>query len=126
MTSREVLEETGRNIMAFVRDDALAQLEQLLAGTLKPPEYQSLSRRLSSLSAKDLATLREVAVRMVDTTVHNFLWLLEGENGLELARRAPGGTIVNLTEESDGLAGELYSADGWIAKYSKYPTFTKS
>ena len=28
----------------------------------------------------------------------------------------------NLVEESDGLAGELYTEDGWIKRYSKQRT----
>jgi len=124
MTSRELLEEAGSQIISFVRDDALAQLDQLLAGTLRPAEYRSLSGRLASLSSGDLATLREVAVRMVDTTIHDFLWLLEGEAALELARRLSNGSLVSLSQQSDGLAAELYSDNGWICKYSRYPTFT--
>ena len=48
--------------------------------------------------------------------------MLEGGEGLELVLRTPEGTLVNLTDLSDGLAGEVYSEDGWIAKFSKYPS----
>ena len=32
------------------------------------------------------------------------------------------GNKISVKDVSDGLAGELYSEDGWLLKYSKYPS----
>jgi hypothetical protein len=121
MTKKEILNEAGKRIISFVRDDAICDYEQLESGELKPPDDQDLHRRLRSLPKEHIALVREIAIRMVDQTLHNCLWMLEGGEGLELLFKTGDGEVVNLTELSDGLAGELYSEEGWIAKFSKYP-----
>lgn len=121
MTKREILDLAGERIVHFVRDDAIETYEQTEVGLTKAPQYQSLHRRLSELSEDQRVLVRDAVVKIVDLVLHNFLWVLEGGEGLELLFRTGYGEVVNLTELSDGLAGELYSEDGWIARFSRYP-----
>lgn len=125
MTKREVLNQAGERIIRFVRDDAIETYEQTEVGFAKAAQYEALYRRLRELPEGQRALVRDAVVKMVDLTLHNFLWMLEGGEGLELLFKTKDGEVINLTELSDGLAGELYSEDGWIAKFSKYPASVK-
>jgi len=42
------------------------------------------------------------------------------ENEIGVLFEANNGRVHDVRAMSDGFAGELYSEDGWIAKFSKY------
>lgn len=56
-------------------------------------------------------------VAIVDTTLHHLLWTVEQEDLIEFTFKEDD-QIVNINEISDGLAGELYTEDGWISRFS--------
>ena len=52
--------------------------------------------------------------QIVDLCMHNMMCLFEDHDEFKI--------IVgdeNLAETSDGLAGELYTSDGWISRFSE-------
>ena len=55
---------------------------------------------------------------VVDTVLHHLLWTSEQDSDLQLGIRM-GVVMENLGGISDGLPGELYTQEGWIARYSK-------
>lgn len=118
MTKQETLDAVGQRIVTFVRDGAISRYDQIESGFAKPGEYQILHMRLRALSAEGRALAREMAVRAVDLTLHNFLWMLEGGEKLELFLKTPSGERVNVTELSDGLSVDMHD---WIRRFSKYP-----
>ncbi|MEW8078334.1 MAG: hypothetical protein AB2748_19045 [Candidatus Thiodiazotropha endolucinida] len=81
-----------------------------------------MSKQLSAFSEDEKDVIRNVVVSSIDDVIHNFLWMLEQhEEDINLycsADEESGSENVN--ELSDGLSGELYTEDGWIAKFSKY------
>lgn len=121
MEKNRVLDDVGERIVRFVRDDAIQALDQLLSGETKAPALQSLVQQLRACSDAERGLIREVGVEMIDTTLHNCMWLLEGGENLDLYMRDPDGVPLNISKLSDGLAGELYSEGGWIRRFSKYP-----
>lgn len=62
---------------------------------------------------KENPLLRVLVPKIVDTTLHHLLWMLEQEESLELmVNDEIKKEIIN--EISDGLSGELYTEDGSI------------
>ena len=120
MTKHEIISSAGERIIRCIRDYTISQFEDLMAGRIKAPDDQDLQYRIGQLSPESRKILHDIGIRLVDETLHNFLWMLEGGERLELICRAPDGEVANLTELSDGLPGELYGPEGWIAKFSRY------
>lgn len=67
-----------------------------------------------SLSSDDIEIVRWLIPEIVDVSLHNMLFMIEENDDIELLFENE-----NLKEISDGLAGELYTEDGWIDKFSK-------
>lgn len=108
------LEEFGELFIKKVRDEAIFKLKALLSGTQKGESARILYPRLSAVGHKE--TLEEFGVYVVNEVVHDVLWYFENSEDYRLV----GPSDRSLADESDGLAGELYSEDGWIARFSDY------
>lgn len=67
-----------------------------------------------SLSSDDIEIVIWLIPEIVDVSLHNMLFMIEENDDIELLFENE-----NLKEISDGLAGELYTEDGWIDKFSK-------
>ena len=57
--------------------------------------------------------------QIVDTVLHHLLWTLEQSEDITVAVRTAKEQADSIKDLSDGLSGELYGRQGWIAKYSK-------
>ena len=55
----------------------------------------------------------------VDTTMAGFLQFLDA-NEIGVLFRDNRGRVHDIRAMSDGLAGEPYSEDGWIAQFSRF------
>jgi hypothetical protein len=114
------LDKFGAFIVKNLRDQALDDLEMLLRGAWKSPITQDMQRRLGLLTNDQKQLVREVADRIITTGMHDFLFALQeasdADQGLEV--QVDGSNIASL---SDGLHGEIFSDEGWIAKHSKFP-----
>lgn len=106
--------------MKNLRDQALEDLEMLLRGAWKSPATHDMQNRLGLLTADQRELFREVADRIITTGMHDFLFALQeasdANQGIEV--RVDGTNVASL---SDGLHGEIFSEEGWIAKHSKFP-----
>ena len=58
---------------------------------------------------------------LTDMSLHNVLSMIESSDEIDVIVNEDGNKI-SVKDVSDGLAGELYSEDGWLLKYSKYPS----
>ncbi|WP_145447970.1 hypothetical protein [Gimesia panareensis] len=58
---------------------------------------------------------------IADTVLH---YLLQGfdevEDEIKITVDTGSEQVASLSEASDGLAGELYTEEGWIARFSEY------
>lgn len=111
----------GKNLVEQVRDESIEKSENVLDGSIKSDAAQRLANKLKHLSKEDRAALSELILLTVDSTLHNLLWLFEESPNLDIV--VHDDDMKFLTEESDGLSGELHGEDGWIEKYGKYPSF---
>ena len=114
------LDHFGADFIANVRDNSLHTLEQMLAGAMQDSANQQLHQLLAALNDTQRKAARAAIYKAVDLTLHNLLFFFEQNIGdWRITHSAQGGD--DLAALSDGLCGELYSADGWLARYSEYP-----
>jgi hypothetical protein len=114
------VDKFGKFLVNHLRDGALDYFEGLTRGRWKSATTQKLQADLASLSAEQRAMVQQCLTTCVDHGIHDFLMAL-GE-----AHFRQQGIQINVdgqdvAEVSDGLEGEPHGAQGWIAKFSKYP-----
>jgi hypothetical protein len=117
MTKTDAMAYVGRIVMEHVRDHTIHQFEGLLEGRMKAPADQEFQNRIAKLSPECREVLYEVGKFLIDDAVNNFLWVLEGGEGLELVLKEPSGDYVNVTQLSDGLSVDMHD---WVRRFSKY------
>lgn len=108
----------GEMFIKAVRDNTLFALEGVISGHMKSESDLKMHDRISKLSTDNISLLREFAYSMVDLSLHNMLFMFEENPDWKLSNPEIG--ISDLNSISDGLAGELYTSDGWIDQYSEY------
>jgi len=108
------LDEFGEILVSNVRDKTIGHWERVVMGTMKDSESQQIFRELNKLDVDTKNLIQSLVYKVTDTTLHYLLWTIEQNEGLDvtLNQRA----LKNL---SDGLAGELYTEDGWIGRFTK-------
>ncbi len=105
--------------MEKARDKALASYASIESGKAKAPALRPLAKGLASLTDTQRALVRACVAHAVDATLHGLLFGLVEQNDFGQAIRV----IVdekNAAELSDGLEGEAYGDDGWIARFSAF------
>ncbi|MDF2859636.1 MAG: hypothetical protein K0Q87_5487 [Neobacillus sp.] len=60
----------------------------------------------------------DVVPKIVDTTLHHLLWTFEQNELIDINVANGDSKQISIKEISDGLAGELYTEDGWISRFS--------
>ncbi|WZO96559.1 hypothetical protein EP7_003557 [Isosphaeraceae bacterium EP7] len=116
--SKAALDLFGKLLMEHVRDQTIQQLKMIEDGRMKGEESVNIHARLSQMSPSDREFAMTLVSESVDRTIHNLLWLLEQEEDLRVSIELGDQTVSDLREISDGLCGELYSDEGWIARFS--------
>ncbi|WP_424407738.1 hypothetical protein [Pasteurella sp. PK-2025] len=114
------LEEFGKVYIDDVRDRTILLLENILKGQVNAPRFKDLQENLNQLGVEEIELIKYITISLIDNTLHNTLCLFEEYPEYELI--SDGENIIDL---SDGLSAELYTDDGWIKKYSKYPSSFK-
>lgn len=117
------LDQFGEEFIKQVRDRSFRKYLKTKAGEMKSPTDIRLYEQLKSLTEEQLHIVDSVVFDALEYMLHQSLfmfeeseiWTIADKNELEDAG------IDNLVNSSDGLSGELYSEEGWIAKYSEFP-----
>jgi hypothetical protein len=112
------LDKFGEFIAQNLRDKMLHDLEIMLSGSWKAPELQELQTKLSGLTNAQKQTGRDLAERLTTAGMHDLLFAISDSGGA--VRVLVDGQDV--AELSDGLHGEIFGDDGWITRFSKYPS----
>ena len=109
-------------MISEVRDEAIDKFQMIVAGKMKSNVATSMCKKLSNFSEGELKIIREVIVSSIDDVVYNFLWMIEQhEEDIDLCcGEDADSNKENIRDISDGLSGEIYTEDGWIAKFSNY------
>lgn len=117
--SHPVLEKFGELLMTRVRDKAIADWDKIIGGEMRGERAQRVQALLASLIPDQVEVVKQLLPQIVDTTLHHLLWVLEQERSIEVRTGVGEGQPQSVRDLSDGLPGELYSSNGWIARYSR-------
>jgi hypothetical protein len=113
------LDKLGEFVMKNLRDPAIDHADNLLRGRWKAPALQSLQTQLGTLSPKQKELVRRSVRSSIDTAIHDFLFALQEradfENDIQLL--VDGKNVVPL---SDGIHGESFGPEGWMARFSAH------
>ena len=110
------LDKFGKLITQNLRDSSLNRYLSIESGKLKSKECMELSEELSKFSEAQLEIIKKLITNCIDTGLHDFLFAIE-EIQDELEISVNGEKIL---DSSDGLQGEIFTEDGWLAKFSNY------
>ena len=107
------LNEFGKIFVTEVRDNTINSLDKMLNGSMKGVTAEKVQEKILALTNEQIDVIRWLIPQIVDINLYNMLFMIEEHDDLELLFEKE-----NLKEASDGLSGELYTEDGWIAKFS--------
>jgi hypothetical protein len=116
----KALDKFGEFFVKNTRDKMLGDLDMLMRGAWKAPASQALQAKIAGFSDDQKDTVREIAEHIIATGMHDLLFALQEEADLD-------GTVrvlvdgVEVATQSDGLHGEIFSEEGWIARFSQFP-----
>lgn len=113
-----ILDYFGKMLMLDVRDRTIRNWDMILDGKMKGSAAQQVRDKLLNFNREQIEVLKWLIPQIVDLNLHNFLAMVEEHNEIkvEICDRE---TNNNINEISDGLAGELYTEDGWIKRFSQ-------
>lgn len=74
--------------------------------------------KMERYSEKQKEILKWLVPKMVDAGLYNLFAMIEEHHNLNVEVTS-NGERGNIRHLSDGLAGELYTEDGWISRFSK-------
>lgn len=118
--ANEALEEFGKGLMENVRDEVIAFLERLTSGRMADVTSKAFYLRFCTLDSQEAEIAKDLALQAADAAIAQFLYYLEAYD-LDLLARDSSGEKHDIVATSDGLVGELYTEDGWVARFSQYP-----
>lgn len=112
MTTLEIL---GKRIVAKVREETISDWKSILNGTMKGDRATAIR---ASIADGQRDVIESIVPYVVDSVLHNLLTWVESDALFSLCAREHG-SFKPMEDVSDGLAGELYGTNGWIAKYGQ-------
>ena len=113
------LELFGKELIEKVRDITIQDWDGIVDKKSKGITAKAVQEKLSIFSEEQIEVIKWLMPKIVDTTIHNFLCMLESSKKYDLKVKSDNGIVGRLQDESDGLYGELYTKNGWIMKFSK-------
>jgi len=121
-TDQSDLETFGEFFVNNTIDKGLDRLYALRNNKIQSPSTEELRNQLSKLSEDEFKVVENSVINVLMTTLHDFLFQLE-ENSESIELMVNSKDVLTL---SDGLAGELFSDEGWINKNSNYASKLQS
>jgi hypothetical protein len=120
MMATPELDKFGQLLVTKLRDSALDFFDGLARSQWKRPSTGKLQADLATLSPEQREIVRRCVVACVDRGLGGFLFALSEAHdfGRQIAVMVDG---KNIAELSDGLQGEPYGQDGWVARFGKHP-----
>lgn len=115
---KDVLDRFGQLLVSEVRDVAVAVALKSLRGQMKDQASKQLEAELEKVPENTRKLIETFATDLVDSTLHNLLSFFEGAEDFMIAFKEDENNLVDLNEISDGLAGELFTDEGWISRFS--------
>ena len=116
------LDEFGKEYIHQVRDRVITKYLMTKSGKMKDQESQFLHKQLLKFTPDQIKVVDQMISDIIETQLHHALFMFEASTAWAVVKKdaAEDAGLDDLAQVSDGLAGELYSEDGWIEKFSKY------
>ncbi|MEM7147258.1 MAG: hypothetical protein AAF591_19235 [Verrucomicrobiota bacterium] len=119
MNQPNALDHFGEFLMVSMRDAAIDAFDGIAMEENKAPALQSLQSDLRTLSDSQIDLVRRAFITAIDSGLHDFLFSLHEQASVNarIQISVDGQDVVQL---SDGIQGEMFTDDGWIARFSKF------
>ena len=114
MNEMEILDYFGKILMKEVRDWAIYECDSAVSAVGGSQSVRRLLGKDRKLSEDERELLHAAIPDVVDKVLHYMMFMLEQYPEFELMVEGE-----NLNDISDGLAGELYTEEGWSMRFSK-------
>ena len=114
----KVLNKFGKLLIEEVRDIAISEYYNIIKNNFVGEENTFLQSIIKKHKLKNDG-LEKIVTEMIDRTIFKFLFLFEMNEEFSIVYDT-GNSVKNLARISDGLAGEIFTDEGWIKKYSQY------
>ena len=111
----------GEEFIKVCRDRSINEYLKLKSGDMKSDQAKYIHGLIAPFSSSDKEKIDKIAMEMINRVVHNFMRLFDESNDFAITKKNKVDPDDDLASLSDGLAGELYGENGWIAKYSEFP-----
>jgi hypothetical protein len=111
----------GEEFIKACRDRSLNEYLMLKTGEMKSSRARYIYDLISTLNFDDKEKIDIIVTEIINRVLHNTMRLFDESREFGIAEKSKIDPDNDLASSSDGLAGELYGENGWIAKYSKFP-----
>jgi hypothetical protein len=118
-SDQSVLDEFGKLLIEHVRDKTIQEQQGIISG--KMARYEDIYGAIDGLKLEpqQFEVIGRLLMDAIERTVGNFLSFFD-ENNYGMIFRDEEGREHDIQAMSDGLVGELYTEDGWIARFSSF------
>jgi len=89
---------------------------------MKSEQGKKIHALISSFNDQEKNKIDEIVYDAIEEVVFNCLFMFESSDNFSIALKEETDPAHDLGQISDRLAGELFSDDGWIKKYSQFPS----
>ena len=115
-----ILEDFGKSFIQCIRDEVYDDFKKITEGNVKTKSLQLLLEDYEKLSQENKILLERLVACYIDRSIFYTLRFFECEGNNKNGFHISKGKENNIANISDGLAGEIFSEDGWISKFSRY------
>ena len=110
----DVLSYFGEILMNEVRDRTIRGFDMKITGKMMDKDSQKLFEEVNKMKDEQRLLVEKIIPQIVDLCIHNMLCMIEDCTSIDIQVEKK-----SICEMSDGLAGELYTEDGWIQRFSR-------
>lgn len=110
----DALSYLGEVLMREVRDRTIEGFDNRINGKMRDAKSQKLFEESKQIGNEEYKMIEKIIPQVVDLCIHNILCMIEDNSKIDVRI-----DDESVDEISDGLAGELYTKDGWIHRFSK-------
>ena len=107
MTNKEILEKFGQDYIDYCYNHTMKMFSQYLP------------RKASEVPSFTVEEMENVYAAVVHQSLADFLYLFDQKREEYSLVVHHADEKLDVVAESDGIIGELYGANGWLAKYSQ-------
>jgi len=115
------LDAFGKWLIREVRDEVIQFVDNIYSKRAKDGTAAAVREFTASWDSDQIEAFQALAPMIVDTTLADLLWALQESKSIRVSVSTNESNVPSIKEISDGLLGELYTKDGWVGRFSKFP-----